>query len=89
VSTELSTAVPTSTCLAQEPLDVTEGKRCSKCSNMRPRTYYIGDEGTCRWHLPQRKAASLRLQAMRQENLRRRTAGSVVADGLPAPSTDV
>jgi hypothetical protein len=59
--------------LAQEPLDVTEGKRCSKCSNMRPRTYYIGNEGTCRWHLPQRKAASLRLQAMRQENARLRS----------------
>jgi hypothetical protein len=84
--------------LAQEPLDVTEGKRCSKCSNMRPRTYYIGNEGTCRWHLPQRKAASLRLQAMRQENARLRSIkgsaeteayGGATSGVSPSPSTDV
>jgi hypothetical protein len=76
---------------------VTEGKRCSKCSNMRPRSYYVGNEGTCRWHLPQRQAASLRLQAMRREsqNLGRTgsgetksSSGAAVTPAAASPSTD-
>jgi hypothetical protein len=39
---------------SQVDLPATAGRRCSKCNNMRPLSYFASEDSTCNWHVMQR-----------------------------------